>query len=222
MISFISCNRITNYKMESNDKTSNTNEGIVNYNDILNLPVEYMSAAYVFDMNDLSELIGYVDYVFIGKVVDYIRTDYEYPVDKNGNHYQIDNPLPSTVYNIKVINNIKNELCQDIELYKGGGLKKDLKSVVLYDETSLFEINDINIFYGIVQPDGRIFTIGKDKYVNLDMTESYDEDQITEINKKITHNEKYQAVLKALANEKVYDRKRSITDYDINLSEHIK
>jgi hypothetical protein len=216
--SLISCDKITYTQSSTSDNTSNSNEFAISYTDIMKMPIENVTASitYVFDRNNLSALIGYVDYVFVGKVVEYIRTDYDFYVDAQGNYYQTDNSRPRTVYKVEVIRNIKNELKKNIELYRSGGLRKDQSAVIVYEDTSLLNINEINIFYGIAQSDGRLFVIGNDNEMKLDIDENYDADGKSMINDEIEINDKYIKVIEAFHNEIVYDRERTIAIEDIN------
>ena len=210
----VSCGRNYNTAFDTKDEINNANEDTINYNDILKLPREYMSGVYLFNMDNLSELIGYVDYVFVGKVIEYERTDYRYPVDKYGRYYEINDPAPLTVYKVEVLKNIKNELKQSIELIKEGGLSKDKKAIVVNEDSSLYEINCIYIFYGIAQPDGSLSSIGKDKFVKLNFQLKDDNDKSKLFN-ELDNNSIYLKVIEALSDEKVYYRKRSIANDDI-------
>ena len=125
----------------------------------------------------------------------------------------MDNPFPVTIYKIEVIKNIKNQLSKNIELYKEGGLRKDAKAIITNEDSTLFNINDINLFYGIAQEDGVLFAIGKDKYVQLDL--HYNENDKSKLCEELENNEKYLNAIEAFSNEKVFIRKRNIANDDI-------
>ena len=94
-------------------------------NDLSELPIETMSAEFIYDPKDIRELIGITDYVFVGVVSEEMETEY-----KNETHYFIEGEErihadPLTKYKIQVLTNIKGELLTEANLTvkrPGGGM----------------------------------------------------------------------------------------------------
>lgn len=210
---YLSCNKTPNVESELNIDIYKTDDNISDYDVIKTLPINYITASWVFEKDNLFALIGYVDYVFVGKIIEYLRTEYDYYIDANGNYYQTDNPPPMTVYKVEVLINIKNELNKNINIYKDGGLRKDEKAIILYEDSTLFNVNDINVFYGIAQPDGRLFVIGSDEQVKMDLLINNEDKSIINA---IKNSIKYKTVVEAYSQEAIYSRNRSIAVDDIN------
>ena len=85
--------------------------------------------SYIINENDINEIASYSNYIFVGRVEDYIKTEY----------ISDDDELPPvTYYSVGVLKNIKGELTTDenVVLTKSGGIKKDGKTFAV-------EVNDI-------------------------------------------------------------------------------
>ena len=93
------------------------------------LPVEKIKGSMVYDMSTKEKSIGAVDNVFVAKINNIIKTVYD------------ENDIPSTIYEIEVIENIKGNLPSNktIELTQKGGLNKDQKSYTFYENAYLLE-----------------------------------------------------------------------------------
>ncbi len=92
--------------------------------------------------------IGYADYVFVGKVI------------KENERFMTDFGSPRTTYQITVIDNLKGNLQEDIEVIYPGGYNSDGTLILsrgdyIVDE-SLLDINKTYIFVGIGQSRGGI------------------------------------------------------------------
>ena len=92
--------------------------------------------------------IGYSDYVFIGKVI------------KENNRYINEYGSPRTTYQIAVIENLKGDLQNEIEVIYPGGYDRDGTLILsrgdyITDE-SLPDIDETYIFVGIGQSSGGI------------------------------------------------------------------
>ncbi len=90
------------------------------------METEYYRATYVIDEDNLTEVTSYSNYIFVGTIVSYQKTEY------------IGDDMPITYYSVQVKNNIKGELTteEEIVLVKAGGLSKDRK-VFLYNEKDI-------------------------------------------------------------------------------------
>lgn len=93
------------------------------------LPVEKIKGSMVYDMSTKEKSIGAVDNVFVAKINNIVKTVYD------------ENDIPSTIYEIEVIENIKGNLPSNktIELTQKGGLNKDQKSYTFYENAYLLE-----------------------------------------------------------------------------------
>lgn len=109
--------------------------------------VEYENV-YIKEETNPYYQIGYADYVFIGKVI------------KENERFMTDFGSPRTTYQIAVIDNLKGNLQEDIEVIYPGGYNSDGTLILsrgdyIVDE-SLLDINETYIFVGIGQSRGGI------------------------------------------------------------------
>jgi len=139
-------------------------------NDLSELPIETMSAEFIYDPKDIRELIGITDYVFVGVVSEEMETEY-----KNETHYFIEGEErihadPLTKYKIQVLTNIKGELLTDepIELKKDGGIALDGKSIYLYPGDTLPVVGKTYIFSAFCQKNGTLIASGPNSTVEID------------------------------------------------------
>ena len=124
---------------------------------ISDLPKAYFHGCFIYDVNDPQLNSGFADYIFVGRVVKILRTE-----QKTGAG------APETVYEVDVVKNLKGELQPTIEYYKLGGItqKGALQALgigreaVCYAGDFLPLENDVCIFYGVAQEDGRLMGIG--------------------------------------------------------------
>ena len=227
-ISFLSCRKAHNNGFElnniddsndnntriSNDVASDElpNNVVIEYADILKIPVSYGASASLFDKNNLSAIIGYVDYVFIGRVESFIGTNYAYSKNKEGEIIYSDNPMPHSIFNIEILKEIKNDLNDTVEVVRIGGLSKDGKSVFMVGETTLPDIGGIYVFYAIAQNDGSLVLAGEDRHAAIFLdTNSKDIDTLMSY---IENSEEYSNLVSAYKNEIVYERIRYIANDD--------
>jgi len=187
----------------------------IEYADILNLPVSYGTSAWLFDANNLSSIIGYVDYVFVGRVKDFIGTNYEYSYDKEGNIIDSINPMPYSVFNIEIIKNVKNNLNNTVEVIKTGGLRKDGKSVVMVGDNTLPDIGGIYVFYAIAQKDGTLVLTGENRHATIFI--DTDSNDIMILRSSVEGSKEYSNLVDAFNSEIVYKRDRYIANDDFNL-----
>lgn len=109
--------------------------------------VEYESV-YIQEETNPYYQIGYADYVFVGKVI------------KENERFITDFGSPRTTYQITVIDNLKGNLQEDIEVIYPGGYNSEGTLILsrgdyIVDE-SLLDINKTYIFVGIGQSRGGI------------------------------------------------------------------
>ncbi|OEF99035.1 hypothetical protein BHF71_02260 [Vulcanibacillus modesticaldus] len=107
---------------------------------------------------------------------------------------------PYTKYSITIIDNMKGELkkYKEFDILKAGGISKDKKSIILYEDDELFQVGKYYIMAAYAQPDGSLLVSGPNS--SLVLTETSKD--------KIVSSEEYKKYKNAL--EKVFksDRKR--------------
>lgn len=127
--------------------------------------IEY-NIVYVLEETNPYYQIGFSDYVFIGKVV------------KENKRYLFED-MPRTTYQIKVLENLKGNLQDNIEVIYPGGYYSDGTLILekgdeIIDE-SLPDIDSTYIFVGIGQQNGEILlqTLYTDTIYNQDNKEKF-------------------------------------------------
>lgn len=174
---------------------------IVSNNPKKNLPIYTQSASFVYDTESIEESIGMVDYVFIGRVTSEEKTEYQdvsEVTDESGN--KIKSGEPYTIYNVKVLKNIKGDLKDNITIKKEGGIMMDKSAVVLFENDVLPEVKQKYMFLAYAQEDGSLLVSGPNSNICLN-----DKNM-----KKIA--QKYE---KAFKNErKLVERKRYLSKYE--------
>ena len=167
------------------------------------LPVAYNEACFVIDVNNPETLIGFADYVFVARVDEELRTEYD-KVRRNekGNVTGI----PYTFYNITVVNNIKGNLKKNeqIELKKHGGVNYDKTSISLFEGDKMLESGKYYIIIANAQEDGSLMQMEVNSGVELDISGEAELSQCTLYN---MYREYY-------INEKTYDRQRFQSIYE--------
>lgn len=124
-----------------------------------NLPVEKIKGSMVYDMSTKEKSIGAVDNVFVAKINNIVKTVYD------------ENDIPSTIYEIEVIENIKGNLPSNktIELTQKGGLNKDQKSYTFYENAYLLEEGQEYIILAFVPfNNGDLVIHNEYTYIKLD------------------------------------------------------
>lgn len=155
------------------------------------LPVTRVDASYVMDTNDLTEVIGYADYVFIGKVL-------EYKLTQNDSKSQI----PKTCYRIEIIENIKGDLKREIEIDKLGGLSADRKSKIIMQNDILPLENEYYIFIASANSSHRIDVFGNNSNFKIEGVEN------------LSSNKKYNTIKEEVEKNVSYDRPRYDSVYE--------
>ncbi|SCP97334.1 hypothetical protein [Anaerobium acetethylicum] len=136
------------------------------------LPVTYLSGSYSIDVNDLSQVIGDADYVFVAEVKEEIRTIYKNKVTIETDDGMKEISDPYTEYSIAVIDNLKGNLrkSEAFSIIKHGGISSDNLSVVLYEDDILLETNKYYIISAYAQPDGSLLISGPNSNLALEGT----------------------------------------------------
>lgn len=131
--------------------------------DMDSLSVEILQVSFVYDVNNVNESVGMMDYVFVGKVISNDGTEYEnvkMVEDENGGYKKAGSPY--TNYTIQVVENLKGELQTDapIQVKKQGGVSMDQESIILFENDILPKEENTYIFLAYTQSDGTLLVSG--------------------------------------------------------------
>ncbi|MCG8539768.1 MAG: hypothetical protein MJA82_07480 [Clostridia bacterium] len=170
------------------------------------VPIQHLQPSFKVDVNDLNELVGDADYVFVGYIDELVGTVYKNPViieTENGPKEVLD---PYTEYSVTVIDNIKGNLKKDvpIPMQKTGGLSKDESMYLLYENDELPEVGEHYILVAHAQPDGSLLISGPNSSIVLDI-QSQGESVVSQ---------GYQDYKEAYKNEIKTDRERFTSKYE--------
>lgn len=91
-----------------------------------------VSASFVTDFSDDRRLVGFMDHVFLGRVVA-----------QNTTLISSDYPLPTTEFTVQVIDSIKGDLSGEIVVRQDGGLDPTTNEMVLVYGDALLEVNGV-------------------------------------------------------------------------------
>lgn len=151
----------------------------------------YAHVNMVVDETNLYEYVGVVDYVFVGTVEEIVKN--VIPDEPDSSDADL------SVYKIRVDENLKGELTENIECSKHGGFKKDGTMMLIFsdrsEDTGLPEIGNRYIFLAYTQPDG-----------SLTLSEFFDNRQYSD--------ELLQEYLDYCNNEVLFDRTRFVSNFD--------
>lgn len=171
---------------------------------------------HVIDIKNKSELSGFVDYIFIGKIEEKTGSiaESEFRIETITGYEHIE--IPATKYSVSVLENIKGELRTDgaIEIFKSGGLTHDGKYLFLEDGDFILKTGDICIFFATVREDGTLYIQGKEFNLKLDevaYNQTYTKNNISKMEdllEEIKKSEIYQEIRKSYENEIVFERER--------------
>jgi len=156
-------------------------------------PIDPFQVTFVYDITKLEKVIGFSDYVFVGKVTGYLGTINDTP-----------SGIPETLYSVSVLENIKGNLItnKNIELLKDGGLSENRKRKSMLVGDTMPKIGDYYIFLVFASKDGEIkATHGKTVNKIENIRDFYEDDE-------------YKKVLQAYENEEVFDRVRYKSIYE--------
>ena len=163
----------------------------------------YSQSSYVIDVEDLSAMAGFADYVFVGTVLSNAGTHYNNgiaPSEKDDHIFA----LPYTDYVVKVIENIKGSLKTDTELKitKSGGLSEKGDSVYIPENDVLPEEGRIYVFFANANVDGGILVSGMNS--NLEIADAL----VKEGNISYSDSKVYKEAAEAVKNQKTFERER--------------
>ncbi|MDY0323566.1 MAG: cell surface protein [Candidatus Carbobacillus sp.] len=142
--------------------------------DTSKLPIFPIRGSFVYDVNNINEAVGIVDYVFVGKVVRNDGTIYKGIITMESENGPKEVGTPYTKYAIQVIDNIKGALIDTIEVLKHGGVSQDNKGnkgVFIFEDDLLPEVDKFYIFLGYAQKDGSIIISGPNSNVPLNVSD---------------------------------------------------
>lgn len=135
--------------------------------------VRRIHATYRYNVNNLSNVVGDADYVFVARVDKLVNTVYRNAVKKE----DVWISRPYTQYQLKVCKNIKGKLSnkKKVTIYKAGGKEKNSNLKHIYDKDRLPQKGKYYVFMAYVQKDGSLLVsganstlvLGKNYNVNL-------------------------------------------------------
>jgi hypothetical protein len=148
----------------------------------------YNHLTLAIDETDLNSYVGFMDYVFIGTVEEVVEN-------------VVDTDFPTTVYQVKVDENLKGNLVDKVEVTKQGGYNNEgtliLNATDHSKDNGLPQVNNQYIFIAIGQPDGGLLLAEING--NIELTDESIKNEFKEY----------------IKNEIKYSRERFTSKYDI-------
>lgn len=135
------------------DALDESGEADANADNADDLPIVEMTVQYSFDSYE--EIMGYADYVFVGKVIGD-------PISIQKNMLSSKDTvlnIPHTIYSVEVLNNIKGDLTQTVEIQRLGGLDESGKYYRVAGDILPVE-GETYIFIAKAQEDGTLIDGG--------------------------------------------------------------
>ncbi len=167
--------------------------------------ISYVDGLFIIDYDDLREVAGSNDYIFVGRVISEGETE-------DGEEL----PLPVTEFKIRVEENIKGELItdEDITIYKSGGISDETGMLTLYEDDCMPEAGNRYVFYAFAQPDGTLLLSGPVSNVLIDSADA----QEANASDDYSENQEYLAALDAYENEIENEIMEPLTcEYDVEV-----
>lgn len=164
------------------------------------LPITNLAGSYSIDVENINEIAGDADYLFVAKINSEVGTIYKNTVSIETAFGYKEVSDPYTKYSIEVIDNLKGNLKKNtaFEILKKGGITEDQKSIVLYEHDQLLEVGKYHIIAGYAQPDGSILVSGPNSSIILPAFSKAE----------IVSSSEYKKYKKAVENEVKTKRKR--------------
>lgn len=191
--------------------------------DTSSLPVERVQASYAINVNDPREMVGYFDYVFVGEIEETEDTRYYHLMDSDTEipeDWDATDCLEFTTYRVKVLENIKGELCQTepISLKKRGGVLKDKTAIFVYEGDYLPKQRDICLFFANVSDGEKLVALGKNSTIFLqeNTLETFGMENESKESTSYKSSAAYQDYIEAAKDPVVYDREPIMSQYDVN------
>lgn len=172
------------------------------------IPTAYLRATYAIDYNNLEEVVGDADYVFVGTISSKENTVYKNPVEIVDEEGKVsEEAIPYTNYTVDVVENIKGNLTTEetIPIQKTGGLSKDKSEYVIYEGDELPVVGQTYIFFTYAQPDGSLLLSGPVSNIGLKEKNVDAFDSTTA----------YKEVVEAYKNQMETERQRYASMYEI-------
>jgi hypothetical protein len=128
------------------------------------IPIYYAHGGYAIDVNDTREVVGDADYLFVAKVRSQVETIYDDDIVTEDKIYS---GTAHTIYEIDVVDNIKNNLIMDapITIAKLGGIRADHSAYDLPEGDILLDEGKFYIFAAYTQDDGTLTSAGKNSTI---------------------------------------------------------
>ncbi|MCD7727879.1 MAG: hypothetical protein LUH57_05995 [Ruminococcus sp.] len=167
--------------------------------------ISYVDGLFIIDYDDLREVAGSNDYIFVGQVISEGKTEDDEEL-----------PLPVTEFKIRVEENIKGELItdEDITIYKSGGISDETGMLTLYEDDCMPEAGNRYVFYAFAQPDGTLLLSGPVSNVLIGSADT----QGANASDDYSENQEYLAALDAYENEIESDIVEPLTcEYDVEV-----
>ena len=176
------------------DKKRNNNE-IAELLGTDRLPYEYYYSSFVIDVFDLEQVTTYVDYVFVGRVTGYDKTEY-------------DEESIRTYYKVEVEENIKGELTKDMDIVvvKAGGITKDCKKFSVCEGDILPRIGEKYVFCAyVMEYIDELYCFGPNTVCKVEKTD-------------LQEDESYLKYVEATQKnmEGIFEGKHIVSKYDVN------
>lgn len=138
------------------------------------LPITLIRGSFVCDINNVQEMVGLADYVFVATVIHDNGTHYDdilTTVDENGK--PIDVGFPYTDYTVQIVENIKGNLITEspIEIVKEGGIAQNQKTLYVFEQDVMPSEEETYIFLAYAQEDGSLLISGSNSNILLNSTE---------------------------------------------------
>lgn len=165
-----------------------------------------MPGCYAIDVYNPEELVGAVDYVFVGQVKSADGTIYENKMwlpQKDGTVKYIGDAF--TKYTVHVLDNLKGELAtdKDVSIKKRGGIREDGSVCDILQDDFLPEEGKTYIFTIYKQKDGTLLASGAKSNIEIKGKRG----EIFNIN-QIKNTDIYKIYKKAVKNDKISERKK--------------
>ena len=158
------------------------------------LPYDYYCANFLIDETNLVDVTSSSDYVFVGKVTGYDKTEYS-------------NELIRTYYKVEVEDNIKGELIKnrEIVLVKSGGITEDHKKFCLCYGDILPKIGERYVFCAyVMEYINELYCFGPNTVCKVEKTDLMEDAaylRYTEASKKTAQN--------------IFEGKHIVSRYDV-------
>ena len=181
----------------------------------------YIEGSFAINYNDLNQVVGSADYVFVGTVEsdegtvykNYVTMETEYEGTKEVG-------TPYSNYMVTVIENIKGNLITEkpIPVQKSGGLSEDGTTIYLYEGDELPIIGGTYIFFAYAQQDGSLLISGPVSNIHLVKKcieiEAKADDNYKELIGSYKELTEYREILEAYENQVEDERTRFKSSYE--------